>query len=134
MDSLVNNFQTMSSNPLQQEVICIDDEEEVKGVKSVATTDITPKEGSTKEIIATEAPKPSNEIKLESFDFKQVKKESKFKIEPVDIGKHPVKEDPIYEKIRKQIEFYFSDSNLPYDRFMQSLERKDDDGCRFLTT
>ncbi|CAO3598468.1 unnamed protein product [Absidia cylindrospora] len=32
-------------------------------------------------------------------------------------------------KIRKQVEFYFSDSNLPFDRFLWTLTKKND-GCK----
>ena len=33
------------------------------------------------------------------------------------------------EKIQKQIEFYFSDSNYPRDKFLRSLAAQNEEGC-----
>lgn len=35
------------------------------------------------------------------------------------------------EKIRKQVNFYFSDSNLPYDKFLWTLRANTPEGCKF---
>lgn len=32
-------------------------------------------------------------------------------------------------KIKKQVEFYFSDSNFPRDKFLRTEASKDPDGC-----
>lgn len=34
------------------------------------------------------------------------------------------------EKIRKQVNFYFSDSNLPYDKFLWTLRANTPEGCK----
>ena len=36
------------------------------------------------------------------------------------------------EKIRQQIEFYFSDANLSKDRFLKQEINSSEDGCRFV--
>ncbi len=33
-------------------------------------------------------------------------------------------------KIREQVEFYFSDSNLPKDKFLRSLVANNPEGCK----
>lgn len=35
------------------------------------------------------------------------------------------------EKIRKQVSFYFSDSNLPYDKFLWTLRANTPEGCKY---
>lgn len=34
-------------------------------------------------------------------------------------------------KILKQVEFYFSDSNLPFDKFLWTLKEKNSEGCKY---
>jgi lupus La protein len=34
------------------------------------------------------------------------------------------------EKICKQVNFYFSDSNLPYDKFLWTLRANTPEGCK----
>jgi hypothetical protein len=36
------------------------------------------------------------------------------------------------EAIKAQVEFYFSDSNFPRDRFLRTEASKDPNGCKFL--
>lgn len=38
-------------------------------------------------------------------------------------------ETELSAKVRKQVEFYFSDSNLPTDKFMQAQIAADPEGC-----
>ena len=38
----------------------------------------------------------------------------------------------LYKKLREQMEFYFSDSNLSKDRFINQEISKSEDGCEFL--
>jgi La-related protein 7 len=37
----------------------------------------------------------------------------------------------LYKQIREQMEFYFSDSNLSKDRFINQEISKSEDGCKF---
>jgi hypothetical protein len=39
----------------------------------------------------------------------------------------------LYKRIREQIEFYFSDSNLSKDRFLKQEIQKSQDGCKSAT-
>lgn len=36
-------------------------------------------------------------------------------------------------KVKKQVEFYFSDSNFPRDKFLRTEASKDPDGCIIIT-
>jgi lupus La protein len=45
-----------------------------------------------------------------------------------------VNKDEEKAKILKQVEFYFSDSNLPVDKFLSELVSKAKDGCTYATT
>lgn len=37
------------------------------------------------------------------------------------------------QKICKQVNFYFSDSNLPYDKFLWTLRANTPEGCKYQT-
>lgn len=41
-------------------------------------------------------------------------------------------DDSLENKIIKQVEFYFSDSNLPRDKFLRSLVANHPEGCMFV--
>jgi hypothetical protein len=36
------------------------------------------------------------------------------------------------QQIRKQVNFYLSDSNLPYDKFLWTLREKTPEGCKYI--
>jgi hypothetical protein len=38
---------------------------------------------------------------------------------------------PLTESIRKQVEFYFGDSNIQKDRFMKQKIQEDPEGCKY---
>ena len=38
--------------------------------------------------------------------------------------------EEVERKIQEQVEFYFSDSNLPKDKFLRSLVANNPEGCK----
>lgn len=41
--------------------------------------------------------------------------------------------DELAQKIRKQVEFYFNDSNFPKDKFLRGEAEKNPEGCKCYT-